>query len=361
MYSQPTCYTPPAGFLALCTANLPEPAISPADDESPSDYFNTVLYTGTDAARSLSGVGFQPDWVWIKSRSSAQSHYLGDSVRGAGLRLQSNLTNAEDGPKGITSFDADGFSLDGIASVNDGGDSYVAWNWKANGSGVTNTDGSITSTVSAITESGFSIVSYTGTGANATVGHGLDSALDMVIVKGRDSTFDWVVWHNNLSGNEFLILNKTDSVGSASAVWNSTIPSSSVFSLGSNLATNENADPKIAYCFHSVEGYSKFGSYTGNGSTDGPFVYTGFRPAFVLIKRTDSTGFWAMLDGQRPGYNVTDKVIYANASAAESTAQATDFTSNGFKPRTLDSDVNASGTYIYMAFAENPFKFSNAR
>ena len=351
-------------YLALCTANLPEPAISPADGASPSDYMNTVLYTGTGTTRSVTGVGFQPDLIWTKSRSNPSNHGLVDVIRGTNKVVFTDSTDAEYTLSAIDSFDSDGFTTSSSGSYNNlSGWTYVAWNWKAGGTPVSNTDGTITSSVSANVDSGFSIVSYTGTGANATVGHGLTSAPEMVILKNRSITSEWRVYAASVcDGTNYLFLNSTSGLQAASTIWNNTIPTATTVSIGTHASVSGSGNNLVMYCFHSVEGFSKIGSYTGNGSsTDGPFVYLGFRPSFVLIKRTNSTGFWVMLDDERSAYNVTDDVLYANASNAESVAQATDFLSNGFKLRTTDSDVNASGTYIYMAFAEMPAKYSLGR
>ena len=351
-------------YLPLSTANLPDPIINPAQGASPEDHFGVALYTGNGTSTEVSTLNFQPDFVWGKKRSAAGSHFLLDAIRGVNSTLSSDTTSAEDTSTDIfTSFDSDGFTVGANGQSNSNGVTYVAWNWKANGSGVSNTDGSITSTVSANTTSGFSIVSYTGTGANATVGHGLDSALDMLIVKNRDRSANWHVWHNALTGAQFLELSSTAAAGTDAPSWNSTVPTSTVFSVGTSNATNASGENLIAYCFHSVEGFSKFGSYVGNGSTDGPFVYTGFQVKWVMYKRTDSAGDWSILDTERSTYNVADDYLYPHSSAAEASgAYQTDFLSNGFKLRGTNTQNNASGgTYIYMAFAENPFKYSNAR
>jgi hypothetical protein len=352
-------------YLPLSTANLPDPAIDPAQGSSPQDYFNTVLYTGDGtSSRGITGLGFQPDLVWTKRRSTSDNHHLFDAVRvisSVPQRLFPNLTNTEDGNFGsLDSFDSDGFTIGANTATNASGESFVAWNWKANGSGVSNTDGSITSTVSANTESGFSIVSYTGTGpASAAneiqVGHGLNSAPEMVIVKNRDASLDWFVFTTVIDGtNDFLYLNLTNAKGNSG----NNVPTSDVFYAGGSLNTSGN--DYIAYCFHSVEGFSKFGSYTGNGSNDGPFVYTGFRPAFVIAKKSDGAENWIMLDAERSSYNIVDKQLLPNTSGSEGTISRCDFLSNGFKVRAASTAFN-SGTMIYMAFAENPFKYSNAR
>ena len=361
-------YAPPSGHLALCSANLPEPTIGPNSDTQSSDHFNTVLYTGTGSNRSVTGVGFQPDWLWIKSRSATGNHSLMDSSRSSGtVRLQSDQNAAED-QYGVGSLDADGFTLEG--GVHNGSSvTNVAWNWKANGGTTSsNTDGSITSTVQANTTAGFSIVIYTGTGAsNATIGHGLGAVPKQIWVKNRDASYNWKVYHaENTSAPEtdYLVLDTTDATVDSNTHWNDTVPTSTVFSIGSSNALIRSGDNFVAYCFAEIEGYSKFGKYIGNGSTDGTFVYTGFRPAFVIYKRTNSTGNWGMLDSTRSTFNVTDDWMASNLSnseTAESNRDA-DFLSNGFKLDGTNNDTNASGsTYIYMAFAENPFKYANAR
>jgi hypothetical protein len=332
--------------------------------KKPSDYFNTKLYSGTGSSQAVTGVGFQPDWIWFKCRTQAQNHNLFDAIRGSNKIIQSSTANAEATSTALlTSFDSDGFTVNTDGGTNGSGQTYASWNWLANGTGSANTDGSISSTVSANTTSGFSIVSYTGTGANATVGHGLGVAPKMVIVKNRSSVYDWVVWQASFAGTEYMVLNKTDAKGTATAVWNSTIPTSTVFSLGSNAAVNESSATQIAYCFAEKTGYSKFGSYTGNGNADGTFVYTGFKPAFIMIKRTDTTGNWTMFDNKRDGFNCDQAQLKPNTSDAEDAGSAStflDILSNGFKCRNTASDKNASGgTYIYMAFAEAPLVGDN--
>jgi hypothetical protein len=358
--------TPPAGFLALNTANLPEPTITPALDDVPADYFNTVLYTGTGATQSITGVGFQPDWVWIKGRSGATDHGLYDAVRGVQLQLESNTNAAETTETtGLTAFGVDGFTVGALAQLNTSTATYVAWNWKANGAGVANTDGTITSTVSANQKAGFSIVSYTGTGTNATVGHGLGAVPKMVIVKNRDQADAWQVYHGANTANpetDYLVLNSTAATVDAADRWNDALPTSSVFSIGTGAEVNTSTEDYIAYCFAEVEGFSKFGSYTGNGSADGPMVWTGHRPALIMVKRTDTTSNWTILDDVREGYNVDNDPLYPNLSNAEGTTDLADLLSNGFKLRSTDASVNASGgTYIYASFAEQPVKYSNAR
>jgi hypothetical protein len=352
-------YSPPAGYLALCTANLPVPTIKDG-----TGYFNTVLYTGTGSSNSITGVGFQPDWVWIKKRSASEDHELQDSVRGATKRLASNSTAAETTvATTISSFDSDGFTVVSDATTNQNTATYAAWNWKAGGSSSSNSNGTITSTVSANVDAGFSIVSFTGTGSNATVGHGLGVAPSMFIVKDRSSAGSWGVYHSGLtSAAYYLILNQSAAQSNTSNFWNSTAPTSTVFSLGDNGTINSTGDTYIAYCFAEVEGFSKFGSYTGNGSADGVHAHTNFAPAFLMIKRTDAAGWWYMYDNKREVYNANDNPLYALSSNGESpsSAFAIDFLSSGFKIRNTDADLNV-GDYIFMAFAEHPFKYANAR
>jgi len=361
----PFRYDPPSGFVALSTENLAEPPISNLAAEKPEDYFNTVLYTGNGSTQSINGVGFQPDFVWIKERSQANDHVLIDAVRGIDRRLESNNNDAEvtmSPVNLITSLDSDGFSLGSNGNANENTETYVAWCWKAGGTAVENTDGSITSTVSANTTSGFSIFTYTGTGAAGTVGHGLGVTPDMIIFKGRNTTSDWPVYHEVSSDGTlgFPLLNSSGAnVGNSPFTWNS-----SVFTFTSSSSySNTSGTNYIAYAFNSVEGFSKIGSYTGNGSTDGPFVYTGFRPAFVMVKRTDSTANWQIYDTGRDLFNSAGLGLSSNGSAAESDGgEDFDILSNGFKARDTAGARNGSGgTYIYMAFAESPFKYSSAR
>jgi len=330
----------------------------------PSSYFNTKLYTGNGSTQSISGIGFQPDWVWIKSRSQAVNHYGYDSVRGTDKRLQQNITNAESttDTTWFNSFDSDGFTIGSEANINNSSSTYASWNWLASNTTASNTDGSITSTVSANTTSGFSIVSYTGTGSNATVGHGLGVAPKMIITKARGTTNNWGTYHESLGNTDAVFLNLTNATDTASTYWNNTSPTSSVFSVGSAAGTNPSAT-MIAYCFAEKKGFSKFGSYTGNGSTDGTFVYTGFKPAWVITKRTDSPSDWVILDNKRNSFNVVDKKLESSNSDADTTQTACDFLSNGIKLKDTTTSylgTNISGgTYIYMAFAESPLVGTN--
>jgi hypothetical protein len=329
-----------------------------------SEYFNTKLYTGNATGRTISGVGFQPDWTWIKNRSDTSGHRVLDVVRGGTKELIANGTNAEiTEAQSLQSWNSDGFVLGTAAGVNANTDNFVSWNWKANGAGVSNTDGSITSTVSASTTSGFSIIQYTGNGSSgATIGHGLGVVPKVVIVKlTSGSGYDWGVYHASLGNTKNMRLNLTDSVATSTAFWNDTTPSSSLVTLGNNATVNGSGSTYIAYCFAEKKGYSKFGSYTGNGNADGTFIYTGFKPAFVIHKRTDSAGYsWLIHDNKRPDYNSTDKILEADLDNAEQSNYHMDLLSNGFKHRLTAGSTNASGgTYIYMAFAENPLVGTN--
>jgi len=361
---RPFAYTPPTGFKALNTQNLPTPTIA-----NGANYFAATTYTGTGASRSVdntvNNVSFQPDFVWVKGRSGATDHALYDAVRGVQLQLESNTTTAETTETtGLTAFNSNGFTVGALAQMNTNTATYVGWQWKANGTpAVTNTAGSITSTVSAGATQGFSVVTYTGTGANATVGHGLGVAPRMIIVKSRSLATDWPVYHASLTAAGRVFLNGTNAYAADSA-WNSTAPTSSVFSIGpTGFSTNNSGQTYVAYCFAAVAGFSAFGSYTGNGSTDGPFVFCGFRPRFIMFKRTDVADDWQQYDTSRDSYNVAGNILFANLSNAETASPPRlDILSNGFKARTAGSGTNANGgTYIYAAFAENPTKYALAR
>jgi len=379
-------YTVPSGFLALCTANLPDPTgVDPNEEESVQDYFNTVLYTGNGSTNAITGVGFQPDFLWVKRRNLSAHHNLIDSVRGVKKHLSSSASNSEDtegSGNGLASFDADGFTWAGVntgtGQVNANGGTFVAWNWKAGGTAVSNTNGSITSSVSANQDAGFSIVSYTGTQAAATVGHGLSQAPTFIITKCRSSANGWPCYHkyinvDNLSdAREYILrLNQDQSytaAGGSIGWWNNTHPTSTVFSLGANDESNKSGDTHIAYCFHDVEGFSSFGGYKGNGSTNGPFIYTGFKPAFVIFRETGNGNHWFSQDNRRPSdQNPVDSNLYQNLTNAEVTNTPTgglvvDFVSNGIKIRGSGAEANGNNRkYMYMAFAEQPFKYANAK
>jgi len=356
-------YSAPSGFKALCTANLDTPTIADG-----STVMDVALYTGNSSTQTISGLGFSPDFLWFKARSVAYSHALYDTVRGYTKSLVSNATLPEATESGgLSAFNSDGFSLNGEntaqGSTNTSGQTYVAWAWDAGSSTVTNTDGTITSSVRANASAGFSIVSYTGTGSAATVGHGLNVAPSMMLVKQRSGASSWAVYHASLGSTQYLELNTTIAAATATNRWNDTDPTSSVFSVSVSGTTNNSGKDYISYCFAPVEGYSAFGSYLGNGSSDGPMVYTGFRPAFVLLKCSSAAGTsWTIHDNKRLGYNPDQDLLFPDTSDAENPTSYMDFLSNGFKLRIVSSFANASGsTFIYAAFAENPFRTARAR
>ena len=342
------------------------------DIDKPSDYFNTVLYTGNGVSpRTITGANFQPDFVWIRNRTQAGDSGLYDSIRGAGNNkdLVSESTGAEgaggaDGYGYLSGFTSDGFQTTtgttGFDTTNKSGNNYATWNWKAGGTASSNTDGTITSSVSANTDSGFSICTYTGNGTSgATVGHGLTSVPSMLIVKRRNAANGWGVYHKTLGTGSEVYLNYTQGVTSSN-FWITT-PTTSVFSVSSSDYVNKSSDTYVAYCFADVKGYSKFGKYTGNGNADGTFVYTGFKPAWIMVKRTNSTDVWHILDNKRDTYNKSANWKYLDpaSNGAEYDNNEHDFLSNGFKMRSTGTNSNASGSpYIYMAFAESPFTTS---
>ena len=315
------------------------------------------LYTGNGSTNAITGVGFQPDLTWIKIRDAAgESHSWWDAVRTATKYISSNNTNIEaTDATGLTAFDSDGFTLGSTGRVNQNSNTFASWNWKANGAGSSNSNGSITSTVSANTTAEFSIVSWTGTSTNATVGHGLGSIPKMIIVKNRDNTTGWGVYHASLGNTKYLQLNDSAAEGTASTFWNDTTPTNQVFSIGTSGWVNNTGEEYIAYCFADVNGYSKMGKYTGIGQTSGSFIYTGFKPAFILIKRTTSAYDWYVYDNQRPGYNDTNLSLRANTDQNESTSSGypLDILSNGFKIRTDNAAVGGNADpYIYAAFGQ---------
>jgi hypothetical protein len=328
---------------------------------------DVALYTGNGGTQSITGLAFSPDLLWIKARSAGYSHLLADSVRGPLYTLQSDGTSAEQSYGCINSFDSAGFTvdLDGTIGANNNGTTFVGWCWDAGTSTVSNTQGSITSQVRANATAGFSVVTYTGTGSTASVGHGLGIAPAFYITKRRDSSSfgNWTVYHSSV-GTQALELNSTGAAFSDSTRWPSAA-TSTVFNIGSNGNVNTSSGTYVAYCFSPVVGYSSFGSYTGNGSTDGPFVYTGFKVKWLMIKRTDSTSNWFMIDASRSPYNEVNDLLYAEQSLAETvddTNNGVDFLSNGFKLRKGVGGTNISAaTLIYAAFAEAPFNYSRAR
>jgi len=336
-----------------------------------------TLYTGNGSTNTISNivntVGLQPDLLWTKSRSAAYYHYLQDSVRGVNKALFSNATDAETAiTTTTTTLNTTGFAFNGTESgLNANAATFVAWQWKAGGTAVSNTAGSITSSVSANTTAGFSVVTYTGTGANATVGHGLGIAPGMVIIKSRSVATNWIAYHSSVAATAHLVLNLTDAAYTDVA-FNNTAPTSSVFSIGpTGYSVNNSAATYVAYCWAPVAGYSAFGSYTGNGSADGPFIYTGFRPRFILIKQFSGTPSaqsncgWMLIDTSVNPYNFATNALMADSATAPWTYATgiLDILSNGFKLRNagFDNCNNSACSYIYAAFAENPLRYSNAR
>ena len=358
--------TPPSDYTAFAAVDLADPGIDPAADEAPTDYFNTVLYTGDGStSNAITGVGFSPDFVWIKKRGpTAANNRLLDTVRGVQKNLYSDQTNTEETQNSIMSFDSDGFTLGDANGTNQSTHTFVSWNWKAGGTAVSNTEGSITSSVSASPESGFSIVTYTGTSnSNATVGHGLGVAPTMVFVKPRTEARHWLIWHTELNDNDKALLFDDDVP--ADNRFGPNAPTTSVFGVYGGQGNRTGTD-FVAYCFADVDGMVKAGSYVGNGSSDGPFVYTGgFRPAFVMFKNTTTVGgHWVIYDAVRDTFNPVDSWLNPNRNNTEGTDSAfdVDFVSNGFKVRNTDIAWNTSGdTFVYLAFAEQPFKYANAR
>jgi hypothetical protein len=333
--------------------------------DKPSKYFDSLAYSGNSTTRSITDLNFKPDLLWIKSRSNATVHLLFDAVRGVSKRLISNLTNAESTETAISSFDTNGWTMDGDTANNGTGRTYVAWTWLGANTTVSNTSGTITSTVSANTTSGFSIVSWTGNATNSTIGHGLGVTPALILSKNRTDVDNWSLWHQRLSATsgKYMTFNDTGAEQTDSTIWN-TAPTSTVFGVGTNNRANGNGDAMIAYCFAEVKGFSKFGSYTGNGSTDGTFVYTGFKPAYVMIKQTNTSGNdWYVYDNKRETYNFMNNILRPNTADADTitTVVSLDFLSNGIKMRGTNTGMNGSGsTYIYMAFAENPFVSSKS-
>ncbi len=366
-------YSPPSGYLALCAANLSNPGIDPAEDEEPADYFDTILYTGDGNTNQTIGstspyiLQFNPDFVWIKSRSNGSGHHsLGNRVIGD-FFLNSNQSVDE------YSFSSFNFNTNNTIdvpvsgnnySMNTSSETYVAWNWLAGGSASSNSNGSITSSVSANTKAGFSIVSFDlQSSGSKTVGHGLSAAPELYFIKGRTSSgAHWFTYYGDAT--DYMTLNNTSAGADDDRLWDDTSPTSTVFTVGSLFTSGSYGAAHIAYCFHSVDGYSKVGTYTGNGSTDGTFVYTGFRPAWILIKNVIDAEFWTLIDNKRLGYNETNSILSPNSSTSEYSAGGggVDILSNGFKLRGTSNNFNGSGdSHIYLAFAEQPFKYSNAR
>ena len=350
-------YTPPTGFKAFNSSNIqPDPTINTI--LRPQRHFDTILYTGNDGSQTITGLEFDPDFVWAKNRQDNGYHHdLYDTVRGNNLRLFSSQTQAE--ATGYLQFGVTGgFSLTSGGGINSNNKNHVAWCWKAGGAAVSNTNGNITSSVSVNEEAGFSIVSYTGNGSNGqTIGHGLGKKPAWIILKNRDASQNWRVWHKELAsdGSKRLLLDAMNASEDAGFL-NDTAPTSTIFTLGNaDDAWNSNGDKFIAYCWAEIPGYSKFGSYTGNGSTNGTYVHLGFKPAFIITKQTNSTGSWFIFDNKRNGYNEIEPYVMANVANGEATDLGWDILSNGFKNRNSYSATNGSGnTFVYMAFAEQP-------
>ena len=328
----------------------------------PTDYFNTNLWTGTGSTQTITTGTFQPNFSWIKNRSRNSYFNLIDAVRGATKQLATNGDYVESTDANqVSAFTSTGFTVGTGTNTNASGENIVAWNWKANGSGSANGDGSINSTVSANTTSGFSVVKYTGYGSASTIGHGLGVAPKMIIVKCLDQTHWWFTYHIGMGNTKHITLNTTNAASGASSVyWNNTTPTSSLFSIGTDTSVNQSGQDYIAYCFADVQGFSKMGLYTGNNNADGPFIYTGFKPSFVLFKRSSGTENWSLYDNKRNGPNVISLGLRPNITTLESAygGDTVDYLSNGFKIRNSGSNIN-DGTYIYMAFAAAPLAGTN--
>lgn len=354
----PFAYTIPTGYKRLNSFNLPDPLIT-----KPEKHMSITTYSGIGLAQTFVNDGnFQPGMIWAKSRSEASaSTIVNDSIRGASKNVYTNLTNAEDSTAYITSLNSNGFSISGANGVGSFANTYVAWQWKTSLTNATNNAGSVTSTVRANPTAGFSVVQFTTTASGSiTVGHGLNVTPTMIILKSTGTTSNWWVYHNYLGPTQYILLNSTAGPVTAAGAWNNTAPTSTVFTVGTswNGLTN-----RIAYCFSEVEGYSKTGLYVGNGLANGTFVYTGFRPKFILFRQADATARnWLIYDVARNSYNVMFNAQRPNLATADTALDVFDFVSTGFKLRTTDVGVNAAGiAYIYIAFADSPFKYSNAR
>ena len=359
---RPFSYTPPTGFVALNTYNLPTSTIVKGNT-----VMDATLYTGTGASLSVTNAAsFKPDLVWLKSRSAATDHKLTDAVRGTTKGLVSDSTAAETtDAQGLTAFNSNGFTVGTDTTYNNLAATYVAWQWQAGqGSTSSNTNGTITSTVSVNASAGFSVVTYTGDRSTTpqTVGHGLGVAPALIIFKARNNAINWLVYHQSVGNTKALYLNLTDAAFTTSGFFNNTSPTSSVFTINTANENNGNLYTMVAYCWTPIAGFSAFGSLTGNGSADGPFTYTGFRPKFILFKNASAVASWWIFDTVRNTYNVADLGLRPNTSDTETTFVTFDILSNGFKVRTTDSGLNGSGnTVIYAAFAESPFRNSLAR
>jgi len=332
----------------------------------PSTFFDTKLYTGTGNSNAITGLGFQPDWVWLKSRSADKHNNLYDVVRGATKEIYSNLTNAQStDAQSLKSFDSNGFTVGTGTDQNDNGVTFASWNWKAGTAVSGTTTGSGTGKAysgSVNTTAGFSIITYLGNGsAGHSIPHHLGVTPEIIITKRLSDAGEWYVFSTGMGNTKHMRLNQTGAEDTANTIWNNTSPTSSVFTVGTNGDVNGNNNPIIAYSFNSVQGYSKMGEYIGNGNADGPFIYTGLKPAFVMIKRTiGGTDNWVIYDNKRSPFNEANENLVANSSSPTNTGIKIDMLSNGFKCRVTEGNTNVSGnTYTYMAFAENPFVASN--
>ena len=326
------------------------------------DYFNTKLWTGNSTnSTAITGVGFQPDMTWIKNRNQTDNHAIFDAIRGATYRIYPNASDAQiQATNSLASFDSDGFTLNDGGDANGNGENIVGWNWKANGQGSSNTDGSINTTYTSVnTTAGFSISKWTGNStAGATIGHGLGVKPSLIIIKNLGASSQWLTWFDSFANTEMIYLNLTNAKGTGQTYFNSTTPTSSLITLGGGV--DENRNTMVAYCFAEKTGFSKFGSYTGNGNADGPMIYTGFKPAFYLWKPYNATDSWNLVDSKREGYNPDNNRLFPNSNTSEDTQDRVDLVSNGIKIKTSDGGTNSSSrSYIYMAFAEAPLVGSN--
>ena len=364
----------PSNYLSLCSANLPiNSNIDPAetDDDIPTKQFNVVTWTGNRSSNStinnITGVGFQPDFVWLKILNNTYDHRLVDSSRGVTEAIRSNKTTVEQTEaNGLYQFDSDGFSVKGDNNYNSNGDPFVGYCWRANGgTTATNTSGTTTSTVQANQAAGFSIVQYNGSLTSTgvvTIGHGLSSAPELIIKKQVNKTGRWYVWHTGSSGANYMLeLNTSSAQQDKSGNGNMSLPTSTVFYTNYTEGSNENGYNNVAYCWHGVEGYSKFGSFEGNSDNDGPFIYTGFKPRLLFIKNIDSTSAWGVYDGERPGFNDCDLGAWDETTGYNNNigTYPLDIVANGFKLRTSNSTVNSSHTWVYGAWGDVPFKYNN--
>ena len=368
-------YTAPTDFNPLSTANLPEPTIGPNSTSQADNHFDTVLYTGNSGNKTISGLGFQPDWVWAKSRSLAQNHHIHDSARGVELRLNAEANNAEISDGELKTFTSDGFTFDTAGATNTNNATNVAWCWHANSGTATATISESGDNPAAVVQAnptaGFSLITYTGTGDAGTIAHGLGAVPTMMIIKNRDVADAWAVYHGANTAapaTDYLVLSSTAATADAATYWADTAPTSSVFTVHDAHSVNADGEKYVAYVFAEVEGYSKMGGYTGNGNADGAFVFTGFRPAWVMVKRTSDTGSWVIMDNKRKTFNFNNALLYPNLSDAANSNDGyngTDFLSNGFKIRGgasgVGTDVSGASSYLYMAFAEAPFKYATAK